>query len=349
MDNVPTPDAMHHGLSAQCLEHLRALPFVKRAILRAPQPRASRSLELVLDTPEERYVLPCEEQRSHLGHEAGRALLHFAEARSGLIVFAPAVGRALGDVFEQGGVNFVDVAGNCFVRLGDRYIARIQGRHSANRKRIGKALRAPAYRALLALMIQRDLVDAPSRTIAAEADVSPQTAIDLRRYLVEQGYVLRTRDHFAWAPEREAEVMTLWLTGYSTTLAPSLALGRFRAKEANPAELEKRIEPILDQAGTWGYGGSAASHRLTGYYRGDQTVIYLTDNPADLPTRLRFAKDESGPISLARTPGRLALRSPKPKCVHPLLAYADLLAEGHDRARDAARELYEQFIAETKR
>lgn len=342
-------DVKEHPLSVQCLDRLRALPFVKRAILRAPQPRGQRSLELVLDTPEGRYVLPCDVQRSHLRHEAGQAMLHFAETQSDLIVFAPAVGRSLGDAFEHGGVNFVDIAGNCFLRLGDRYIARIQGRPDASGGRVGKALRAPAYRALLAVMIQRDLVDAPSRAIAAEAGVSPQTAIDLRKYLVEQGYVLRTRDHHAWAPERESEVMTLWLTGYSTTLAPSLTIGRFRAKEADPAELERRIEPILDEAGAWGYGGGAAAQRLTGYYRGDRTIIYLTDSPADLATRLRFAKDEFGPISLARTPGRLALRSPKPRCVHPLVAYADLLAEGHDRARDAARELNERFIAETRR
>jgi hypothetical protein len=198
-------------------------------------------------------------------------------------------------------------------------------------------------------MIQRDLVDASSRTIAAEADVSPQTAIDLRKYLVEQGYVLRTGDHHEWAPEREGEVITLWLTGYSTTLAPSLAIGRFRAKETDAGELERRIEPILDGVGVWAYGGGAAAQRLTGYYRGDQTMIYVMDGSADLAKRLRFVKDESGPISLARPPGRLALRSPQPRCVHPLVAYADLLAEGHDRARDAARELYRVFIAETKR
>jgi len=338
-----------HTLSAQCLGHLRALPFVAHAILRSSQAGGPRSQELVLDTPEGRYVLPCEEKRSHLGHDTGQAMLHLAEAQPGLMVFAPAVGRALGDAFEHGGVNFVDTAGNCFLRLGERYIARIQARRGASRKRVGKALRAPAYRALLAAMIERNLVDAPSRTIAAEAGVSPQTAIDLRKYLVEQGYVLRTRDHHEWAPERAGEVLTLWLTGYSTTLAPSLAIGRFRAKETDPAELERRIEPILDEIGVWAYGGGAAAQRLTGYYRGDQTMIYVTDGPADLATRLRFAKDESGPISLARTPGRLALRSPQPRCVHPLLAYADLLAEGHDRARDAARELYGQLIAEAKR
>lgn len=342
-------DAKDHALPGQYLEHLRALPFVRRANLRPSQPRAPRSLELALDTPEGRYVLPCKVHRSHLGQEAGQAALHLAEARSGLILFAPAVGRALADAFEHGGVNFVDLAGNCFLRLGDRYVARIQGRRSASQKHVRKALRAPAYRALLSMMIQRDLIDAPSRTIAAAASVSPQTAIDLRNYLVEQGYVLRTRDHHAWAPGRETDVVTLWLTGYSTTLAPSLAIGRFRAKEVDPTELERRIEPILDAAGAWGYGGGAAAQRLTGYYRGDQTLIYVTDGAADLATRLRFVKDEAGPISLARTPGRLALESPQPHCVHPFVAYADLLAEGHDRARDAARDLYEQLIARTKR
>jgi hypothetical protein len=348
MDKMATANAKTDALLSQCLAHLRALPFVKRAALHAPQSRVLRALELVLDTPDGQYVLPCDVQRSHLGHEAGQAVLHFAEARSGLTVFAPAVGRALGDAFEQGGVNFVDTAGNCSLRLGDRYIARIQGRGGASRKPVGKALRAPAYRALLALMIQRDLVDAPSRAIAAAAGVSPQTAIDLRKYLVEQGYVLRARNHHVWAPGREGELMSLWLTGYSTTLAPSLAIGRFRAKETDPAELERRIEPILDGAGAWGYGGGAAAQRLTGYYRGERTTLYVTDATADLGTLLRFAKDEAGPISLARTPGRLALRSPQPKCVHPLVAYADLIAEGDDRARDAARELYEQFVAETR-
>jgi hypothetical protein len=284
-----------------------------------------------------------------LVQEAAQALLHVAEARPGLIVFAPAVGRALGDFFEHGGINFVDVAGNCCLRLGDRYVARIQGRRDATPKRAAKGLRAPAYRALLALMIQRDLIDAPSRTIAAAAGVSPQTAIDLRKYLVEQGYVLRTRDRHEWAPEREGDVMTLWVTGYSTTLAPSLAIGRFRAKETAPEELERRIEPILDGIGAWVYGGGAAAQRLTSYYRGDRTTIYVTDAPADLATRLRFVRDGSGPITLARPPGRLALRSPQPRCVHPLVAYADLLAEGHDRAGDAAREIYDRLIAEQPR
>ena len=47
---------------------------------------------------------------------------------------------------------------------------------------------------------------------------------------------------------------------------------------------------------------------------------------------------------MVRSPGALAFRSPHPETVHPLLVYADLLAEGHDRAREAAAELSARFL-----
>lgn len=344
---MPPGAVQENELSQQCLEHLRALPFVRRASLKAPKAPQARTtdFDLVLETPESRYTLPCEVKRSHVGQDVAQAVLHVAESRPGLVLFAPAVGRDLANTFERAGVNFVDALGNCYVSLGHRYIARIQGRGGASRKRLGKSLRAPAYRALLALMIRPELIDTPSRTMAAEAGVSPQTANDLRKYLVEQGLVLATRNRYRWAPARRRDAVMLWVAGFSTTLAPSLAIGRFRAKESNAEELEKRIEPILTDACEWRYGGGAASQRLTGYYRGDRTVLYVRNPPGDLANRLRFIKDDAGPILLARDPGRLSFESPHPACVHTLVAYADLLAEADDRAREAAGQLYETFIA----
>src|SRR5262249_18266029 len=109
--------ATERDLPARCLEHLRALPFVKRATLRAQTPRGRQPSALAVYPPEKRYVLPVELRRGPLGHGAAQAVLHLAETRPGLIVFAPAVGRDLGEVFERGGVNFVDASGNCFLRL----------------------------------------------------------------------------------------------------------------------------------------------------------------------------------------------------------------------------------------
>jgi hypothetical protein len=86
--------------------------------------------------------------------------------------------------------------------------------------------------------------------------------------------------------------------------------------------------------------------RLTGHYRGDETVLYVRDPPPDLWNRLRLVRDTSGPLTLRHAPGRPAFDSPDTSCVHPLLAYADLVAEGHDRAREAAGELYARFLVD---
>jgi hypothetical protein len=326
-------------LCGDCLKHLRTLPFVRAAVVRDDQLR--------LTTLGATVELPIEVRRTHLQKESAGHLIHLSRQKPGLVVMAHAVGRQLGDLFEREGVGFVDRSGNCHLQIGNEYVARIQGRTSSNKKRASaRAFRAPTYRALFALLVQPELIDDSARAMAAVAGVSPQTANALRHSLVERGLVLEAGKKHRWAPGRRAEVVDLWLHGFATTLAPSLLIGHYRAREEDPRALEARIIPILDATGEWRFGGGAAAMRLTGYYRGDETVIYFRDPPPDLAERLRFIPDERGPIAIARPPCDVAFVSPDAKCVHPLLAYADLLAENHERASDAAEVLHERFLSE---
>lgn len=332
----------HDELVEQCLNGLRALPFVREAELSTAD---EGSPVVHLTTPSGAETLPCEIRRTHLQREAAQFLVHLARESPGLVILAPAVGREVGELFEDEGVNFVDRAGNCHLRLGDEYIGRIQGRTAPKPKGRDRGLRAAAYRALFTLLVRPELIDASARALAAEADVSPQTANDLRHRLIDRGWVLETRHNRVWAPGRWTEVLSFWLSGFATTLAPSLLIGRFRTKEQVPAELEARVEPILRRCCDWRYGGGAAAARLTEYYRGEQTVIYVRNAPGDLVAQLGLARDPAGPVVLLRPPGTAAFESPHPQCVHPLLAYADLLMEDHERARDAAQELYERYLS----
>ena len=337
-----TEDLVH-----RCLAHLSALPFVERAVLHTRSLADDLDGSVELDTLDGRETLPCEVRRGHLGRESAEHLAHIQTRHPGLIVLAPAVGREIGDLFERSGVNFVDAAGNCSLRIGRRYVARIQGRAAAKRAVVDRGIRAPGYRVLFALLVKTDLVAAPSRDLASAVGVSPQTANDMRRRLVEGGLLLEARGHRDWAPGRRKDALASWLEGFATTLAPSLLIGRFRAMERDPEALERRIEPVLDAACTWRYGGGAAAARLTEHYRGDTTLIYTLDAPTDLPARLRLVPDpRSGPIVLARAPGVVAFESPGARSVHPLLAYADLLSDGGDRAREAAAELHRRYLVE---
>jgi len=144
-------------------------------------------------------------------------------------------------------------------------------------------------------------------------------------------------------------------------LRPRLLIGYYRAAEKDPKELERRIERALELPGetqpdiqwtddwagrenTWAWGGTAAAFRLTGHYRGDQTVLHMDHPPADFARRLQLLPARTGELALLAAPGPLAYEGATLKTVHPLLVYAELLAGRDDRAREVAAEVRTRFL-----
>jgi hypothetical protein len=138
--------------------------------------------------------------------------------------------------------------------------------------------------------------------------------------------------------------MDLFVGGFSSTLFPSLLIGRFRAREPDIRRAQNALAKAMKGFDDWVLGGGAACLQLTEYYRGDDLVMYLIAPPPELPKRLALVRDASGPIALANAPGPLALAGPALHTAHPLLVYTDLLSLGHERARDAAREVHERYL-----
>ncbi|MBT9557433.1 MAG: hypothetical protein IV100_15440 [Myxococcales bacterium] len=112
---------------------------------------------------------------------------------------------------------------------------------------------------------------------------------------------------------------------------------------------EESLSTSLGTAPDWRWGGASAAWRLTGYYRGDESTLYLEAPESSLPIRLGLVLDPTGPIALFRTPGVVAFQSPVPRTVNPLIAYLDLLSTGDDRAHDAARQLQAQYLSDLQR
>jgi hypothetical protein len=198
---------------------------------------------------------------------------------------------------------------------------------------------------LFALLAKPELVTAPARALAdAAGGISPQTAIDARKRLLERGFLVGSSKSPKWAPRGRKGALDLFLSGFANTLAPSLSIGRYRARERDIPKMEKALAKRLNAVTPWRWGGGAACHRLTGYYRGDTTMVYLEEVPAKLAAELELVIDRHGPITLARQPSPLSFVSPKPDTVHPLLAYADLLIEGEERATEAAGAIYDRYL-----
>lgn len=92
------------------------------------------------------------------------------------------------------------------------------------------------------------------------------------------------------------------------------------------------------------FGGTAGAFRLVGHYRGDRTLVHVANVPADLVSLLRAMPSQEGQLLLLYTPGPAALRGPVPDAAHPLLVYAELLADRDPRAVEAAKLVHDRYL-----
>lgn len=333
------------------LEQLRGLRFVTGVRMARGQGRGSA---IELTTASGRHVLELELVRSHLRKQEAELWIGRAAARpdgASSLLCAPYVSRPMGERLREGGVHYVDQAGNVFLELrrGKRieYVALVEGRALNRVVPAERAWRAASYQVLFAMLIQADLLNAPVRSLATAAGVSTTPVLQVRKRLVQQGLIAERKGQFLWAPRSLDQARQIWLAGYQSTLRPSLLIGRFRPRRPTEiSELERELARALEgKAFRW--GGAAAGFRLDPYYRGDRTVVHL-DAPEisarDLAGLLGMVPDPQGPVVLLRSPGPLAFESPVKNTVHPLLAWVELLDEGHDRASEAAARIADKLL-----
>jgi len=326
----------------RCVARLRELPFVKEAVLLPFPPTEDGRVRIATPHATKEFVI--EAKRTHLTRTIVDGVLAHAtrNRQRPWILFAPHVGRPLARYLDEQGVNFVDLAGNCRLQIGRRHIAKIEGRPPERRPQQGRGTGVAGQQILFALLVQPDLLNMPVRTLAKAAGVAPATAADRIVQLRREGLIHESDNGRRLTMPRR--LLDLWIKGYETLARPKLLIGRYRAQKTDPEGLERLVEATLDDRMIWAFGGGAAAHRLTGYYRGPDTVVHVQQPGHDVAKRLRALPAEDGPLILLRAPGPLAFKGAAPRTVVPLLVYAELLFAGDKRARDAAGEIERKYL-----
>lgn len=327
------------------VERLEALPFVRSVSVDKDEVKVGGvrvDAVLTIRTPTGKEKVYAEVKTSNMSREMASQIITLASDVKPLLVAAPIVGGGVGDVLAENNVSFVDLRGNCHIDLGGRYVARIQGQRG-ERPTAPRALRTPSYQVLFTVLADPSLISTPVRKLADAAGVSRQPVMTLRERLVELGFVVRGRKGHMWTPQGPRKALDLWLAGYATSVRLGLLVGTYKTQDADPDAREQRLAPILDKVGEWRWGGGAASHRMTGYFHGERTVVHVAEPPADLQRRLRAVPATDGPLVVLRSPGPKGLEGATPDTAHPLLVYTELLTDGSERARDAAQELADRY------
>lgn len=245
----------------------------------------------------------------------------------------------MAELLKEMGVQFIDAAGNAYIRAFPLYIY-IQGKKAAENIEKGKPQRAfqqAGLKVIFALLCNEGLEAKPLRKIAEMAGVALGTVDNVFKDLKRAGYLIDMgkRGRRLHGKER---LMQKWVMAYPDVLRPKLLLGRYTAEDIdwwNTVALPGYVY----------WGGEVAAAKMTKYLKPENVTIYADVIPNELLIQARLKKDPQGEIEIVKTFWARDVPWAEQELVHPLLVYADLLATGDARNMETAKMVYEYVPA----
>jgi hypothetical protein len=248
-------------------------------------------------------------------------------------------------LLKNKGVFYLDTAGNAYLDL-DKMLILVAGQKPADlpRRAPAAAFGEAGVRLIFTLLAAPALLDQPYRQIAAAAGVAQGTITHVFRDLEVLGFFQKAGQ--ARILRERLALAERWAEAYAERLRPKLLRGRFDPPEP---QWWQRADP-RPFGGAW--GGEPAGNLLTGYLRPEALTLYIPKQ-ADAPGMYaRFIaenglrKNPNGKLEILETFWDLELIGPTEQgTVHPLLAYADLMATQDARCIETGKIIHDEQLA----
>lgn len=304
-----------------------------------------------------------EKQKHSFEVEVRRGILTLAalpalETRAGqcapgrsLMVVALKIAPSIAKLLRERNIAFMDVAGNAYLTAPGIHIW-ISGKRSGNKRVVTGLHRQSAVKVIFALLSDPSLdrtpdealLNSPVRTLARAAGVAAGSVSNALDSLRSMGFLLDDNDARLLV-ERE-RLIELWVTNYLTHFRRRLIHHQYRVASVREGE---RM-PSLPSTAWW--SGEVAGAHLTCHLRPEIMTIYANTLPSEWVVRagLRPAPDGNVEVLTPFWGDDLTYRWHRDPhgipndCVHPLLIYADLLANDEERCSETAKRLYDKFL-----
>ena len=299
------------------------------------------------------------EVKSHLRPQAVRHLLIEAKTfrqqhgkSKGILLLADYVNPSLGQQLKEADINFIDTAGNVFLRQEPGLHLYVEGKKpQASAKEAPTRLFQPSGLTLLfGLLETPESVNSSYRDLARANGVALGTVGWIMRDLREQGYVEPLeKDRLQLL--RKKELLDRWVDGYAMRLRPKILVGEFFLDPTR--DLDGVVDGFetyaLEQQMHWGLTGGFGAFELLHHYRGMSLAIFVEKwMPDTALAALHLLPHEGGDVKVLQSFSPRVFTEldgqTEHSVVHPLLVYAELLYQGGDRELETARQLYTTFL-----
>lgn len=247
------------------------------------------------------------------------------------------------ELLEQKDINYLDIAGNCFIRHENGIFFHIKGESlpEAFKETKHKAFNKNGIKLIYALLLKEGLLNEPYRTMAQTAGIASSTVGSVQEDLAAYKYVSPLNKTQKLLGNKQ-DLLSNWVTAFNQKLKPKLFRGKYRF--ANGVENWK----VVDLGNTAFWSGEPAAALLTNYLQPGTWTIYTNADRKALIKDFQLVPDMKGGnievYSIFWNEQDNVFVNKSLKIVNPLLVYADLIGTGNDRNFETAKKIYEQHL-----
>lgn len=268
----------------------------------------------------------------------------FSNTSMPCILASPFISPALAEKCRELDLQFMDTAGNAYLRAPGLFVF-IKGQRPSEdaAATLGSATRlggANAARLAFVLLCVPELLNAPYRTLSQAAGIALGAVGTVLNDLAKRGFITNNKSSRRFL--EQDKLMEEWVATFPLRLRPKLLPRRFHA---STSDWWKNIA-IGHYDAAW--GGEVAADRMIHYLKPEKITIYMQaatmrQNLGKLVIQNKLRADPEGEIEILEQFWDLPPSAMPKDCVPPLLAYADLVASMEPRNLEAASRLYRRL------
>jgi hypothetical protein len=246
------------------------------------------------------------------------------------------------DALTEQGIGYIEMNGNIYIET-ENILLKIEGKQNQHMKpeKRGRAFTKAGLKTLFLFLTNENDLNDTYREIAKNAGIALGNVNRILEGLIEEGFVLRINEKDLKLINKE-QLLQKWIAAYTEKLKPAIKIGNFRFNNPNDFMDWKNI--MLTNTRTQ-WGGEPAGNIYTKYLQPEYLTMYANLNKADLIKDFRFIPDPDGNVIVYEK--FWMEKEPYKNVVHPIIAYADLLATGKTRCIETAQRIYEKYIENT--
>lgn len=259
-----------------------------------------------------------------------------AKSKKPIIIVVKYIANDIADEFRQKAINYLDVAGNSFIKHKNVFISitgqKIQRISKTNQSR---AFQEAGIKLIFNLLKKPDALQASYRELAEITDISIGSVSNVMKELEELNFLLKTDNKRVL--KNTKELLDRWVISYHDVLKPRILKKRMKFSNNDNYKNWSKLSLISkDNINLW--GGESGAALLTGQLKPKEFSIYTNGSWQEIAKKLKLVPDKEGEIEIYYKFWK-GEENQENQIVPSLLVYADLITSGYERNTQIAQKI----------